>query len=264
MCPSSGLSWDGSRPWVLFSFSNQKLFWFDTVVYLWLLLWECRSLAWWWCYLRCSALADGWPLVLPPSLPPLLVGWVYSLAPKWLRARCGWGDPGVAWSRVMGKIFVRSLHTSFFILSTNHLAAIMVPNFLQPPQITFTFSTNHLAANIIQHRPTTVCHPGISSPLRPALYGEATSCECFPPNPSPLLFTSLENWWPPLWLGGGFARRHLAWWLFHCQPKVDFTFLCSNRAKTLAFYSRTENKAKTFDTIPYPTTFTFLFSPQCW
>ena len=75
-------------------------------------------------------------------------------------------------------------------------------------------------------------------------------------NPSPLLFTSLENWWPPLWLGGGFARRHLAWWLFHCQPKVDFTFLCSNRAKTLAFYSRTENKAKTFDTttfdaIPY-------------
>ena len=66
MCPSSGLSWDGSRPCVLFSFSNQKLFWFDTVVYLWLLLWECRSLAWWWCYLRCSALADGWPLVLPP------------------------------------------------------------------------------------------------------------------------------------------------------------------------------------------------------
>ena len=107
--------------------------------------------------------------------------------------------------------FFRSLHTSFFILSTNHLAAIMVPNFLQPPQITFTFSTNHLAANIIQHRPTTVCHPGISSPPRPALYGEATSCECFPPNPSPLLFTSLENWWPPLWLGGGFARRHLAW-----------------------------------------------------
>ena len=82
--------------------------------------------------------------------------------------------------------FFRSLHTSFFILSTIHLAAIMVPNFLQPPQITFTFSTNHLAANIIHHRPTTVCHPGISSPPRPALYGEATLCECFPPNPSPL------------------------------------------------------------------------------
>ena len=142
-------------------------------MYLRLLLWLCQFPAWWWCYLRCSTLADGWPLVLPPPLPSLLVGWVYSLAPKWLN--------------------YRSLHTSFFTLSTNHLAAIMVPNFLQPPQITFTFSTNHLAANIIQHRPTTVCHPGISSPPRPALYGEATSCECFPPNPSPLLFTSLEN-----------------------------------------------------------------------
>ena len=113
MCPSSGLSWDGSRPWVLFSFSNQKLSWFDTVVYLGLLLWECQSPAWWWCYLRCSALADGWPLVLPPPLPPLLVGWVYSLAPKWLRARCGWGDPGVAWSRVMGYIFLQPPHFIF-------------------------------------------------------------------------------------------------------------------------------------------------------
>ena len=77
-------------------------------------------------YLHCSALADGWPLVLPPSL---LVGRVYSLAPKWLN--------------------YRSFHTSFFTLSTNHLAAIMVPNFLQPPQITVTLSTNHPAANII-------------------------------------------------------------------------------------------------------------------
>ena len=108
---------------------KSKLFKFDTVVYLWLFLWECQSPAWWWCYLRCSTLADGWPLVLPPPLPSLLVGWVYSLAPKWLN--------------------YRSLHTSFFTLSTNHLAAIMMPNFLQPPQITFTFSTNHLAANII-------------------------------------------------------------------------------------------------------------------
>ena len=83
----------------------------------------------------------------------------------------------------------RNTNSISLSLSTNHLAAIMVPNFLQPPQITFTFSTNHLAANIIHHRPTTVCHPGISSPPRPALYGEATSCWYFPPNPSPLQFT---------------------------------------------------------------------------
>ena len=80
-------------------------------------------------YLHCSALADGRPLVIPHSPPSLLVGRVYSLAPKWLN--------------------YRSFHTSFFTLSTNHLAAIMVPNFLQPPQITVTLSTNHPAANII-------------------------------------------------------------------------------------------------------------------
>ena len=78
---SINLDWAGMvlRPWAFFSFSNQTLFWFDTVVYLWLLLWECRSPAWWWCYLRCSALADGWPLVLPPS-PPAPLGW-FGLLP---------------------------------------------------------------------------------------------------------------------------------------------------------------------------------------
>ena len=39
---------------------------YSTVDYLWLLLWECGSLALQWCYLRCSALADRWPLGPPP------------------------------------------------------------------------------------------------------------------------------------------------------------------------------------------------------
>ena len=58
-----------------------------------------------------------------------LVGWVFSFpGPKWLRACCGWGDPGVAWSRV-GLNFSPSLlnfsaaSTSHFHFSTNHLAA---------------------------------------------------------------------------------------------------------------------------------------------
>ena len=40
---------------------------FSTVGTYDLLLRECGSPAWWWCYLRCSALADRWPLVPPPT-----------------------------------------------------------------------------------------------------------------------------------------------------------------------------------------------------
>mgnify|MGYP001276706003 CR=1 FL=1 len=64
----------------------------------------------------------------------------------------------------------------------------MVPNFLQPPQITFTFSTNHLAANIIQHRPSA---PDYGMPpwdlLTPsaALCGDATWCMSYPSNIPP-------------------------------------------------------------------------------
>ena len=36
------------------------------------------------------------------SHPPFLVGFGLLPGPKWLRACCGWGDPGVAWSRVLG------------------------------------------------------------------------------------------------------------------------------------------------------------------
>ena len=53
---------------------------FSTVGTYDLLLRECGSPAWWWCYLRCSSLADRWPLVPPPH--PFLVGCVFSLAPS--------------------------------------------------------------------------------------------------------------------------------------------------------------------------------------
>ena len=64
------------------------------------------------------------------SICSLPFGWLgFSFpGPKWLRACCGWGDPGVAWSRV-GLNFSPSLlnfsaaSTSHFHFSTHHLAA---------------------------------------------------------------------------------------------------------------------------------------------
>ena len=66
------------------------------------------------------------------SICSLPFGWLgFSFpGPKWLRACCGWGDPGVAWSRV-GLNFSPSLlnfsaaSTSHFHFSTHHLAAII-------------------------------------------------------------------------------------------------------------------------------------------
>ena len=48
---------------------------------------------------------------------------------------------------------------------------ISVLNFTQPPQFTFTFSIHHLLPSSCTAALSTVCHPGISSPLRPPLYG---------------------------------------------------------------------------------------------
>ena len=88
---------------------------------------------------------------------------------------------------------------------------ISVLNFTQPPQFTFTF-------------PYIICchHPALLPCLRYATLGspppcsrpsteEATSCLCTPPLSLPSLVSFLGNWWPPLWVGGGFARRRLAW-----------------------------------------------------
>ena len=98
------------------------------------------------------------------------------------------GSTVVAWSRVLAKF------------KTNVL------NFSQPPHFTFTFHTSsccHHPALLPDHG----MHHGISSPPRPALFGEATLCWYFPPNPSPLQFTftwgtsGCPSWWAEASLG---------------------------------------------------------------
>ena len=125
--------------------------------------------------------------LFPPSW---LVG--FSQALKWLRARCGWGDPGVAWSRVVAKFYLQPPHFTF-TLSTNHFAAIMVLNFPQPPHFTFAFPQLILLPIILHSCLITVCHPGISPPPRPTLYGEATWYEFSPSHIPPHLALSLEQ-----------------------------------------------------------------------
>ena len=119
------------------------------------------------------------------------------------------GSTVVAWSRVLAKF------------KTNVL------NFSQPPHFTFTFHTSsccHHPALLPDHG----MHHGISSPPRPALYGEATSCWYFPPKslPSPVYF-------PGELVAASLVEQRLrsvppCMVILHCQPVVDFTFLCSN------------------------------------
>ena len=100
------------------------------------------------------------------SLP---FGWLGfpSLALKWLRARTGWGDPGVAWSRVMAKFYLQPPHFTFTFPQIILLPPKCYIMFICSLHISLSLSTHHLAA-IIQHSClTTACHPGISSPPRP-------------------------------------------------------------------------------------------------
>ena len=131
------------------------------------------------------------------SICSLPFGWLvfFSLALKWLRARCGWGDPGVAWSRVLAKFYLQC--AKFYAASTFH----------------FHFSIHHLLPSSCTPALTTVCHPGISSPLQPPLYGGGHFVFVYysPPLSLPSLVYFPGNWWPPFWLGGGLARCCLAW-----------------------------------------------------
>ena len=119
------------------------------------LLRECWLPAWWWCFLRCSALADGWPLAPPPHpSPPPFFGWLgfSSLALKWLRARTGWGDPGVAWSRVMAKFYLQPPHFTLTFPQIILLPPKCYIMFICSLHISLSLSTHHLAA-IILHLP---------------------------------------------------------------------------------------------------------------
>ena len=146
-----------------------------------------------------------------PSTPPF--GWLgLSPGPKWHRARCGWGGQVVhgqgSW-----------------------LNFTQVLNFPQPPHFHLHFPHIILLPSSCtpawpRHAPCDLLPPS-AGPLRRGHF-----VLVFPPNPSPLQFTIIwGNWWLPLWVGRGFARCHLAWWSFHCQSRVDFTFLCLNWAK---------------------------------
>ena len=70
--------------------------------------------------------------------------------------------------------------------------------------------------------------PPCSRPLRRGRF----ELVYLPPSPPPLLFFP-GSWWLPLWVGRGFARCCIAWGLFHCQPKVDFIFLCLKQSKMI-------------------------------
>ena len=95
-----------------------------------------------------SALLCPGRLVATRSLPPFLVGFGLFLSPS--------GSVLVVAGAILGWHGQESV--------------IYVLNFTQPPHFTFTFHT-HLAAIILHSCLITVCHPGISSPLRPPLYG---------------------------------------------------------------------------------------------
>ena len=69
------------------------------------------------------------------SICSLPFGWLvfFSLALKWLRARCGWGDPGVAWSRVLAKFYLQC--AKFYAASTFHFhffILILLPSSCTP------------------------------------------------------------------------------------------------------------------------------------
>ena len=99
-------------------------------------------------------LSSVWLLIY--LLPPLS-GWLGFSSPalKWLRARTGWGDPGVAWSRVRLNFLSAASTSHFHFPYIMLLPSTQVLNlYLQPPYITFTFPqiillpspcTHHLA-----------------------------------------------------------------------------------------------------------------------
>ena len=114
------------------------------------------------------------------SLP---FGWLGfpSLALKWLRARTGWGDPGVAWSRVMAKFYLQPPHFTFTFPQI----------ILLPPKCYIMFICSlHISLSLFHtssccHHPALLPDHGMPPcdllPPSAALYGEATWYEFLPP-----------------------------------------------------------------------------------
>ena len=169
-----------------------------------------------------------------PHKTPPFSGWLGFSSPalKWLRARTGWGDPGVAWSRVMAKFYLQPPHFTFTFPQT----------ILLPPKcyiifcslhISLSLSTHHLAA-IILHLPDHGMPPQDLPPPSAALYGEATSCWYFPP-PNPPLSSSyyLGDRVAASLVGQRLRPVPLCMGSFHFRAVVDFTFLVSKLSKKI-------------------------------
>ena len=103
------------------------------------------------------------------SICSLPVGWLgfSSLALKWLRARCGWGDPGVAWSRVVAKFYLQC--AKFYAASTSHFHL-------------FTLICCHHPALLPDHgMPPWDLPPPSAAPLRRRPLGNSGSPSHIPP-----------------------------------------------------------------------------------
>ena len=153
-----------------------------TVDYLWLLLWECGSPALQWCYLRCSALADRWPL----GPPPLLVGfWSFP----WPQVASCLLWLGRSWGGTCESLKTRSCQGLCWLSSG---FSWRVAKFFADSIFHFHFHKS----SCCYHPASQPCdHVRVPAwdllPPAAALYGEATLCWFIPPSTPPL---SCPSW----------------------------------------------------------------------
>ena len=83
-----------------------------------------------------------------PLPSPFFYGWLGFSSPalKWLRARTGWGDPGVAWSRVMAKFYLQPPHFTFTFPQT----------ILLPPKCYIIFCSLHISLSLSTLHPAAI------------------------------------------------------------------------------------------------------------
>ena len=119
-----------------------------------------------------------------PHKTPPCSGWLGFSSPalKWLRARTGWGDPGVAWSRVMAKFYLQPPHFTFTFPQTILLPPKCYIMFICSLHISLSLSTHHLAA-IILHLPDHGMPPQDLPPPRPPSTERPLCVGIFPPIP---------------------------------------------------------------------------------
>ena len=109
------------------------------------------------------------------SICSLPFGWLvfFSLALKWLRARCGWGDPGVAWSRVLAKFYLQC--AKFYAASTFHF------------HFSYSSCCHHPALLPDHGMPPWDLLPPSAAPLRRRPLGILSISSRFPPKSAPSL-----------------------------------------------------------------------------